>query len=182
VLGEVRTRGAGGASDEFVALFNATAAPVTLDDAWQLSVRGASDATYRAHWTGAGRTLAPWGHFLIAGTGYAEAPSPDARLSSGITDAASLRLVHAGVTVDALCFGYDHATMTAFDATFTCEGAIASNLPHDDTASATSDTDVSLARKPGGPGGGCADTGNSAADFVNAKPATPESTASAPTP
>jgi hypothetical protein len=182
VIGEVRSRGAGGAADEFVALFNATAAPVALDASWQLSVRGATDATYRSHWTGTGDTIPAFGHYLIAGASYVQAPAPDAALTSGIPDAASLRLLHTGAVVDALCFAYDDTTTGAFDATFTCEGTVASNTPHDNTSSATSDSDVSLARKPGGARGNCADTGDNASDFLSEQPATPEDAASAATP
>jgi hypothetical protein len=180
VIGEVRSRGVGGAADEFVALFNPTATPIALDASWQLSVRAPNDATYRAHWTGTGATIPAWGHYLIAGASYAQAPAPDAALTSGIPDAASLRLLHGGAVVDALCFAYD--ATTTYDATFTCEGSVASNAPHDNTSSATSNADVSLARKPGGARGNCTDTKDNASDFVNEKPATPEDTASAATP
>jgi hypothetical protein len=72
--------------------------------------------------------------------------------------------------------------MGAFDATFTCAGTPASNQPHNNTGSAASDTDASLARKPGGAAGNCTDTGDNAADFTAESPATPESSQSPPTP
>ena len=155
---------------------------VTLDAGWTLEVRGAASSSYRAHWKGTGLQIPAHGHFLIAGAGYAQAPAADASLSSGIPDAASLVLTHAGATVDALCYAYDAATQAAFDPSFTCAGTPASNLPHDDKSSAASNVDASLVRKPGGAGGNCTDTGDSAADFVTETPAQPESTASPPTP
>jgi hypothetical protein len=182
LISEIRSRGAGGATDEFVALFNATGSAVTLDASWVLEVRGAADSGYRAHWTGTGTSVPAWGHFLIAGTGYSEAPAEDQALVSGIVDAASLRLVHAGTTVSAVCYAYSAATQAAFDATFTCAGTPVSNLPHDDVASAAGDVDTSIARRPGGAAGNCTDTGDNAADFVAESPATPESSASPPTP
>jgi len=182
VVSQVRSRGAGGASDEFVEIFNATGAPVALDASWTLEVRGVADSSYRAHWKGAGLSVPAYGHFLIAGTGYAQAPAADASLSSGIPDAASLVLTHAGASVDAVCYAYDATTQAAFDATFTCAGTPASNLPHDDKSSASSNVDTSLARKPAGAGGNCTDTGDDAADFVTETPAQPESTVSPPTP
>jgi hypothetical protein len=182
VISQIRSRGAGGGSDEFVELFNATGAAVTLDDGWSLAIRGTSDATYRSHWTGSGKSVPAWGHFLVAGTGYAEMPVADAALSSGIVDAASVRLVQGGKVVDAVCYGFDATTLGAFDATFTCAGTPASNLPHDDTASAKSDVDTSLSRKPGGAAGNCTDTGDSAADFVAESPAAPRASTSPPTP
>jgi hypothetical protein len=182
VIGEIRSRGAGGAADEFVALFNATGSPVTLDASWVLEGRGTADIAYRAHWTGAGKTVPSWGHFLIAGAAYAQMPAPDAALTLGIPDAASLRLVHAGKTVSAACFAFNASTLAAFDGTFTCAGTPRSNLPHDNTASPASDADASIARKPGGPAGNCTDTGDDASDFVAESPATPESSTSPPTP
>src|SRR5262249_52350978 len=104
----------------------------------------------------------------------------DAALSIGLPDAAGIRLVHAGTAVDAVCYAYNASTQAAFDATFTCEGAPASNLPHNNTAAGASDVDASIARKPGGALGSCADTGDNGADFVEETPATPMSTASPP--
>jgi len=182
IISEIRSRGAGGATDEFVALFNASGSAVILDASWALEVRGTTDAEYRAHWTGAGKSVPAWGHFLLAGAGYTEMPAADEALSIGIVDAASLLLVHAGTTVSAVCYAYNATTLAAFDTTFTCAGTPASNLPHDNTSSAGSDTDASLARRPGGAAGNCTDTGDSAADFVASTPASPRSSASPPTP
>jgi hypothetical protein len=155
---------------------------VTLDASWVLEGRGTSDATYRAHWTGTGKGIPPWGHFLIVGAAYAQMPAADEALTIAIPDAASLRLVHAGKTVSAVCYGYNASTLGAFDATFTCSGTPMSNLPHNNTTSAASDADASIARKPGGPAGNCADTGDDASDFVAESPATPEDSTSSPTP
>jgi hypothetical protein len=182
VISQIRSRGAGGASDEFVEIFNATGAPVTLDTSWTLSVRGVADATYRTHWKGVGLKIPAYGHFLIAGTGYAQTPAADAALSSGIPDAASVVLEHTGAPVDAVCYAYDDSTQAAFDVTFTCAGTPASNLPHDDKSSASSNVDAAIARKPGGAAGNCTDTRDSASDFVTLMPAQPETTASPPTP
>jgi hypothetical protein len=182
VIGEIRSRGAGGATDEFVALFNATASAVTLDATWALEGRSVTDSQYRAHWRGSGEMVPAWGHFLVAGAGYAQMPAADGALTTGIPDAASLRLVHGGTTVDAVCYAFSAATQAAFDATFACAGTPASNRPHDNTASAASDVDASLVRRPGGAGGNCADTGNDAADFAATSPATPLAATSPPTP
>ncbi len=182
LISEIRSRGAAGATDELVELFNATGAPVTLDAGWTLQVRGTSDTEYHAHWSGIGLSIPPWGHFLIAGAAYTETPAGDQPLTTGLPDAASLWLVHSGATVDAVCYAYDTATQAAFDASFTCAGTAVSNLPHNNASSAASDVDASIARKPGGAGGNCTDTGDNEADFVAQSPATPESTASPPTP
>ncbi len=103
-------------------------------------------------------------------------------LSSGITDASSVRLMHSGTAVDAVCYYFDATTMAAYDATYTCEGTPMSNLPHDNTTSATSNSDVSIERKPGGSAGNCVDTNDNAADFITQTPATPQDLMSTPTP
>ncbi len=90
--------------------------------------------------------------------------------------------MHGGATVDALCFGYNTATLAAFDASFTCEGGVANNAPHDDASTPSSNVDASLARKPGGAAGNCTDSDDNANDFTLLMPATPMSTASDPTP
>jgi hypothetical protein len=180
VLSEVRSRGAAGAADEIVELYNATDAPVTLDATWKIEGRSDSGASYTVRWKGTGGVVPAFGHYLITGTAYAQSPTADAKLGSGITDAASLRLVSGNTVVDAVCYGYDAGTLAAFDATYTCEGAPASNTPHDD--SAAGNADVSFERKPGGASGNCTDTGDSASDFAPTSPATPQNSASPPTP
>jgi hypothetical protein len=92
--------------------------------------------------------------------------------------------VQGTTDVDAVCYGYDATTKTTFtsDTTYTCAGTPADNLPHKDSTSGTSDTDVSITRKPGGAGGNCTDTGDNASDFATTMPAAPMNTASPPTP
>jgi Lamin Tail Domain len=184
LISQIRSRGAGGASDELVELYNPTASPVTLDTTWKIEARSDSATSYSSRWTGTGKVIPAHGHFLITGTGYTQAPAFDDNLSTGITDASSLRLVQGTTNVDAVCYGYDATTKGTFtgDATYTCAGTPADNLPHDNSASATSDADVSITRQPGGAGGNCTDTGDNAADFATTTPAAPMSTASPPTP
>jgi hypothetical protein len=182
VISEIRSRGAGGASDEFVELFNATAAPVTLDSTWQIQGRSSTGATYTTRWAGIGKSIPAWGHYLITGTAYTEVPAADDVLSTGITDASSLLLVEAGTTIDAVCYYFDATSQAAFDGSYTCEGTPVSNLPHNNTTAGASNSDVSIERLPGGTSNNCTDTQDNAADFHQADPATPQSTASVPTP
>lgn len=181
VISEVRSRGAGGAADEYVELYNPTGAAITLDNTWTLEVRSNAAASYAARWTGTGTAIPAHGHYLITGTGYTPGPTADGALSSGITDAGSIRLQHAGTTVDALCYAYTAASGAVFatDTTYTCEGAFAMN-PHNNAAG--TNTDASIERLPGGAAGSCTDTGVSASDFVTIMPGAPQSTASTPTP
>jgi hypothetical protein len=184
VISEIRSRGAGGAADEFVELYNPTAAPVTLDSTWKIEARSNSATSYTGRWTGTGKVIPAHGHFLIAGTGYVQSPAGDEALSTGITDATSLRLLQATTTVDAVCYAFNAASQMPFvtDATYTCSGTPMSNLPHDNTTAGASNSDVSIERKPGGVGGNCTDTADNAADFAQQAPATPMSSQSPPTP
>jgi hypothetical protein len=183
VISEVRSRGVGAGSDEFVELWNPTAATVQLDATWLIEGRSATAAAYNARWKGmAGLAIGPHGHFLIAGSTYVQLPMADDKLITGITDATSLRLVQGATTIDALCYQYSPATAMAFDATYSCEGAPVSNLPHNDGSGAASNADASLERLPGGQGGNCVDTDDNTADFAPRSPAGPESTQSPPTP
>ncbi|MEP7123937.1 MAG: lamin tail domain-containing protein [Byssovorax sp.] len=183
VISEVRSRGVGGGADEFVELWNPTAASIALDSSWMIEGRSATAGAYNARWKGAaGLSIPAHGHFLIASSGYVQAPTADDKLLTGITDATSLRLVQAAVTVDAICYAFSPATLMAFDATYSCEGVPVSNLPHNDGSGAASNVDASLERLPGGAAGSCADTDDSTADFAPRSPADPQSTMSAPTP
>lgn len=184
LLSEVCSRGAGGASDEFVELYNASASPVTLDSTWRIEARSSAAGSFSTRWTGTGTTIPAWGHYLIAGTSYARMPSSDAALTSGLTDAGSVRLVHGTTTVDTVCYAFDAATTATLtgDTTYGCEGMPASNTPHDNNSSSASNVDSSIERRPGGAGGNCADTNVNATDFVSQRPSTPQSLASPLTP
>jgi Lamin Tail Domain len=179
VLSQVLSRGAGGANDEFIEIYNPTSAAVTLDTTWIVQARSTSASSYTTRWTGSSKSIPALGHYLLGGTSYTAMPAADAPLSSGITDATSVRLMHSGTTVDAVCYAYSASTKAAFDSTYTCAGTPATN-PHNDTAS--TDTDSSLERAPGGTAGNCTDTGVSATDFATKTPSDPHSSTSAPTP
>jgi hypothetical protein len=118
------------------------------------------------------------GYFLIGGAAYTENPMIDAKLSSGITDAASLTLNQSGAVVDALCFYVDAASQGAFGPSFHCEGTPVPNLPHTNQSTPLSNVDASLERKPGGASGACTDTGDNASDFSAKAPADPQSSTS----
>jgi large repetitive protein len=173
VISEIQSRGVGGGNDDFVELYNPTDLPVTLDNTWKLDARSHSAATYGTRWTGSGKVIPSHGHFLLGGSAYAGAAAADELMSSGITDATSLRLTKSGAVVDAVCYAFDAATSAPFtsDATYDCEGTPATN-PHNN-ATATN-TDASIERKLAGSAGSCTDTGDNAADFFTQMPATPQ--------
>lgn len=183
MISEVRSRGLGGGADEFVELWNPTAASIALDATWMIEGRSATAGAYNARWKGAaGLAIPAHGHFLIASSGYVQSPLADDKLITGVTDATSLRLVQGATTVDAICYAYSVSTTAAFDATYSCEGVPVSNLPHNGGSGVASNVDTSLERLPGGMAGSCADTDDNTADFSPRTPAGPESTLSAPTP
>jgi hypothetical protein len=181
VISEIRTRGIGGANDEFVELYNPTSKPVTLDSSWTLQGRKADFVVSPSiRWTGAGGTIPAKGHFLIAGSGYTQSPAPDEQLSVALTDAMSLTLYFGATQVDSVCLYSDNLTLSFEQSlTFPCEGSPVLN-PHDDTNA--TNKDESVERKPGGALGNCTDTDANDADFAVTKPATPQSSQSAPTP
>lgn len=188
VISEVRTRGLGGGSDEFVELYNPTGTDVVLDEGWTLEVRSAESlpgGSYGVRWTGSGHTIGARRHYLVAHDGYAQSPARDAELSGGLPDAASLVLRKGSQVVDAVCFAYgasSEAKLLSGEPPFVCEGKPASNLPHNNTTQGESNSDASIERRPGGVLGNCVDTGSSAGDFRLLAPAKPQNRSSPPTP
>lgn len=190
VISQVQTRGTGGGNDEFIEIYNPGSAPVTFDATWSITVRngtvgtvGCAAALPSTLYTGTGLVIPSHKHLLLATSAYSETTvSADAAFSAGIPDAASLVLVHAAATVDALCFAYDATTTTTLTTcavAFTCEGAPATN-PHN--SATTTNTDASLERKPGGAGGNATDTNANSADFATNVAADPHDLASPPVP
>lgn len=177
LISEVRTRGPGGASDDFVELYNPTSEPIQLDSSYSLYSVSVGNLSYTKRWVGGFATIPPRGHYLIAGAGYAGPPVADSALNPSITDAASLLLDHAGVTVDALCYFKDTITLIGLVG-YECEGGAVLN-PHDDSDS--TNTAQSLERRPGGNFGHCVDSGDNASDFAVIA-SKPQSSQSPPTP
>jgi hypothetical protein len=186
LISEIRTHGPGGLADEFVELYNATPQDVLLDSLWTLEARAVDPgvSSYTARWKGKGFTVPAYGHYLITGSSAAyTGPLGDDTLANGLTDGASLRLMHNGGAVDAVC--YYHANDPTMAANFiaippyTCESFPVAN-PHDGTNG--TDTDISLERPAGGTLGNCTDSDNNFADFQMQSPSTPLGTLDAPTP
>ncbi len=177
LISEVRTRGSGGAGDEFVEFYNPGGSPVVLDSSWALQKRASSASSYSNCWMGTGKTLASHHHFLVTGTSYVQTPAGDETLSSALTDAGSLVLTQNGTTIDALGYYFDSTTLAQLSTGigFILAGTPAVN-PHDNSNG--TNTDQSLERKPGGSGGNATNTSNNANDFQTTSPADPENSAS----
>jgi len=180
LISEVRSRGAGGASDDFIELYNPTDAPIQLDSSWNIEAIKIElgSITYSKRWVGNGSTVKAHGHYLIAASGYTQAPMPDDALAPSITDATGIHLVYGGGIIDTLCY-YKDLTTQGLITFYACEGGAVLN-PHDDTAS--TDTDQSLERRPGGNFGHCVDTNDNKSDFVVQAPSTPKNAATPPQP
>ncbi len=183
VISQIRSRGPGGAADEFVELWNPTSSDILLDESWTVDGRAASltSVVYENRWTGySGDTIPAHGHFLIVGASYTQSPLPDDVLSEAIGDAESLVLNLGGAEVDAVCYYYSATQLGELnDLGYTCAGMPVVN-PHDDASD--TNTDASLERKPGGAAGNCVDSGDNSLDFVILTPSAPEDAASAPAP
>ena len=191
VISQVQSRGTAGGNDEFIEIYNPTTASITFDGNWSVTERNATSGlgscTTAAStlYTGTGQAIASHKHLLLATSSYSGAVAGDAVFSAGISDAASIVLVHSGATADALCFSYDlttTTTLTTCTTPYICEGTPATN-PHDNTTAGVSATDVSLERKPGGAGGNATDTNINANDFAtSASPDVPHNLTSAAVP
>ncbi|APR84627.1 fibronectin type III domain protein [Minicystis rosea] len=178
LISEMRTRGPAGDADEFIELYNPTSAPVVLDSSWSVSAIAIGEFVYTTRWVGSGGTIPARGHYLIAASGYTQAPDADDVLAPSITDASAVQLEKGGTAVDILCFYSDFTTQLAIGA-YACEGTAIGN-PHDGTTA--TNNDKSLERRPSGKQGHCVDTGQNDTDFFVQSPSTPQSTTSPLTP
>jgi hypothetical protein len=180
VISEVKSRGAGGGSDEFVELYNPTATDMVLDAGWTIEIRSSTSASYSVKAFGSGVTIPSHHHYLLGGSAYVGPPTADFNQLPGIKDAASVVLRHSGSVIDAVCFSYNQTSHDAIvnGTGYICEGALVSNLPHNDASGAASNSDVGIERKPGGTAGNCVDTGDSASDFNSDVASSPQNLAS----
>jgi hypothetical protein len=188
VISQVQSRNTNGGDGEFIEIYNPTAASITFDSTWSVTDRNATSGlgscagAASTLYTGTGKAIASHGHLLIATATYADSPGADDAFSAGISDAASIVLVHSSATVDALCFSYDGpttTTLTTCSTPYICEGAPATN-PHNNTTGTNNDS--TLERKPGAAGGNATDTNVNANDFQTNAAADPHDLASAAVP
>ncbi|MFO0548339.1 MAG: lamin tail domain-containing protein [Polyangiaceae bacterium] len=169
LLSEVKWRGAGGGTDEFVELYNPGSVSVTLTSAWTVEWRSETSGSYGVRFTGSNQVVPSHGHFLITGSGTT---GGDATLTSGISDEGSVVLKNGGALVDAFCWNCGANTFS----THSCEGGQIT------LTGCANSVDRSVERKPGGMQGNCIDTDMVNSDWAELTPSNPQNLLSTPTP
>lgn len=151
LISEFRTRGPGGATDEFIEIYNPTASSVVIGGLVIRSSNNAGTITTRATIT-SGVTLGPGCHYLFAPTtfsGFGTTP-PDQTFTNGITDDGGIAITRSDL-------------VTVIDAAGMSSGSAYKESPTLVPLAGT--TNQSYERKPGGASGNGTDTNNNAADF-----------------
>jgi hypothetical protein len=191
LISELQTRGDAGGGDEFIEIYNPMSISATFDANWTIWARSAASqacAGLNKRITGAGQVIPAHGHLLFANsTGFNAGVTPDATYTTGFTDSGQVVLLHNGALADQVCYYFNTTTQNNLTCGsppamwFVCQGMV-SNSPHNDTTGGTSNSDVSLERKPGGAAGNGQSTGDNAADFSTMATPSPQNLLSAPTP
>jgi hypothetical protein len=168
VISEFRTRGPGGAADEFIELYNPTNAAVDIGG-WKINGSNNAGSIGTRVTIGAGTSIPAHGHFLAVNNsmgGYSGAVPGDQTYATGITDDGGVALLDvAGATID-------QAGMSAGSAYG--EGTRLTAL--------TTNVDRGYERKPGGLQGSGQDTDDNTTDFQITTPSAPQNLASQPVP
>jgi len=153
VISELRFRGSGGASDEFVELFNPTGGVINLNG-WKVKGSNNAGATSTRYTFSGNVLLNPGQHFLLANTAYDDAISnpslaADATYSTGITD-------DGGVAI------------TLPDETIVDQVGLSGGSAYQEGSTLTSlvtNVDRGYERNLGGASGSCDDTDDNAVNF-----------------
>lgn len=165
VISEFRVRGPNGGNDEFVELYNKSAAAVNIGG-WL--IKGSNNAgTVSTRVTiAAGKILNPGCHYLVVNTatgGYSGAVSGDQTYGTGVTDDGGIGLFNASAII------VDQVGMSAGSAYK--EGTPLASL-------GGSNVNHGYERKPGGSAGSGTDTDNNASDFQLVTPSDPQNSSS----
>ena len=166
LISEFRTRGPGGASDEFVEIYNPTTSPVTIGGLKIRASNNAGTAGDRVTIT-TGTTLGSGCHYLVANSssgGYSGSVPADQTYGTGIADDGGIAITRSNGTTIIDAVGMSNGS--AFK-----EGTPLAPLPMN--------VNQSYERKPGGTFGNGTDTSNNAADFLlNAATSNPQNSVS----
>lgn len=166
VISEFRVQGPSGGNDEFVEIYNSTAAAVDITG-WKMKGSNAAGTNSTRATILASTSLPAHGHYLFTNSAaYSGGVAGNTTYATGITADGGIAITLPNDTiVDAVGM----STGSAFK-----EGTVLAPL--------TASLNQGYERKPGGPDGSTQDTGNNAADFVLKTPSTPQNLSSAITP
>jgi beta-lactamase superfamily II metal-dependent hydrolase len=169
VISEFRFRGPGGASDEFIELYNNSDAPFGIGGYLLRGSNNAAGVTTRAT-IPAGRTIPARGHYLFVNTAASAAllALADQTYSVAITDDGGIAITLADLTTF-----IDQVGLSAGSAFK--EGTPLASF-------GASNTNQGYERKAGGLQGSQQDTNNNGTDFQVRAPSDPQNLSSAPTP
>jgi uncharacterized repeat protein (TIGR01451 family) len=167
LISEFRTRGARGASDEFIELYNPTNSTITIGGLKIRASNGSGTMTDRVTVT-IGTRLGSGCHYLIANSlsgGYSGLIPPDQIYGTGLTDDGGIAITRSNGT-------------TIIDASGMSNGsAFKEGTP---LAPLSANANQSYERKPGAASGNSIDTDNNTADFfLNAASSNPQDLSSA---
>jgi uncharacterized protein (TIGR03437 family) len=166
LISEFRTRGPGGASDEFVEIYNPTTTIVTIGGMKIRASNNAGTISDRVTIT-AGTMLGSGCHYLVANSssgGYSDSVPANQTYGTGIADDGGIAITRSNGT-------------TIIDAVGMSNGsAFKEGTP---LAPLSVNVNQSYERKPGGAFGNGRDTNNNAADFIlNAASSNPQNSSS----
>jgi hypothetical protein len=151
VISEFRTRGPGGANDEFVEIYNPTLNAVDISG-WVLGASNSSGTTQNRATIPAATLLRSGQYYLIAHNDYTGTVSPNLRYGTSISDDGGVALLNStGDIVDEVGMDQD---------SFYQEGTPLPPL--------SGNTNHSYERKNGGTSDSCVDTDDNARDFLDA--------------
>lgn len=159
VIGEFRTRGPAGPTDQFVDLFNPSAGTVNLNG-WYIKTSNYLGVTTNIYTFSSSVLLAPGKHYLIANSGYSASLVPDDYYVPSVTDNGGIAVFRPDNTI-ADQVGMNNGSVYK-------EGTPLSPL--------TTNTDQAYERN----GNEYVDTDNNAADFSLISPSTPQNYSSIP--
>lgn len=160
VISEFRTRGPSGGNDEFIELYNLSAANVNIGG-WKVNGSNSLGTVGTRVTIAAGTTLGSGCHYLLANAatgGYSGGVAPQQTYNTGITDDGGIAILDGSSVI------VDQVGMSAGSAYK--EGGTLLPL--------TTNVNRSYERKPGGSGGSGIDTDNNASDFQLITPSDPQ--------
>src|SRR5215217_4426568 len=156
VISEFRTRGPGGATDEFIELYNPTSSPVSVGG-WKVNASNNTSSTSTRATIPNLTVLQSGQYYLIANTSYSGTVSPNLTYGSGIADNGGIALLRSDSSIA------DQVGMSSGSAYK--EGTILTPL--------NGLSDQSYERKLGGSSDSCTETDDNLADFANIVPSSP---------